>query len=205
MHDASSPIPPQAEARILDALHEAYERSQEVHAEDFGHTELNFGISVWTTGNHSLQLYLEGIAAPAVVRNSLELRMFGYRFHHHKLGFSERDDPWLSLPNHPGPAGRITPDGFDPLTLPMPGMPKSMVWVIGHYGNSREGLRAVRLQRVERTEHGKVKEWGAVVTLWEADGLSIAAAGDEAYEPPAVEIDEPDIAIAEEEAEEEDQ
>jgi len=122
--------------------------------------------------------------------HSLRLEVDGAEFYIHKLGRSERDDPWTSLPGDSGPAGRAT-ESSNQLRLDLgpvaEGQPR--IWVIGHYGTLEDGVRAIRLQASGAADAGRIRSWLRVVDLWVAsDGGTDAATPPAQAGPPPVDV-----------------
>lgn len=190
-------------AAILRALEQAYAVNLERHDPSVGDTALTFGIHTWQSGNHYLLLELASIAGVnwTIQNHSLELRVGRCRLRTHKLGHSEADDPWQSFPEHAGPAARMA-GRYEQLEFPyeLPGI-EPLDWVIGHYGNFEDGLRAVRLQAVgtERSDDGRIIRWSAVEPLWVAAAVVPAPLPAVLADTPiAVPIEEPDISLRDE-------
>jgi hypothetical protein len=183
---------------ILKALLSAYEVNRERHDPSVGDTALTFGIHTWSSSTYYLQIEMQEVAGTActVVNQSLEISIGRCRLRVLKLGNSETDNPWHCFPDHAGPASRMGRNEQLELKLGLEEI-EPLDWVIGHYGTSEDGLRAVRLQAVgsERSEDGRITKWNAVDTIYEAVGdvmpLTVIT-GDQADSVP---IPEPDVAL----------
>lgn len=181
---------------ILAALRRAYDVNMERHDPGVGDTALTFGIHTWTSSTFYLQRELETIdgVTYSVANQSIEIRVGRCTLRVLKLGNSETDDPWHSFPDHVGPASRL---GLQlELGLGLEDM-EPLGWVIGHYGNADEGLRAVHLQAVgsERSEDGKITRWSAVLPIFEATTSPLSLTVLDREQPDSVTIPEPDVAL----------
>ena len=164
---------PEVQDAILQSLVRAYSENQDRHDPAVGDDALTFGIHLWKSGTFFLAeklAALPGVTAE-VVNQSLTLQVGRCRLRLHKLGDSEFDNPEASFPNHSGPAARM--GRVEQLTFKLRGgrsRDEYLDWVVGHYGNPDDGLRAVRLQAVgsERALDGRISRWEAVETMFDA-------------------------------------
>jgi hypothetical protein len=189
------PLPPELVATVIDVIQAAYRENAPLQVSALGHGNRTFALTNVETIKHFLQdrggdvVLMEG--------NSLRLEVNGHRYYIHKLGRSERDDPWGSFPSSAGPAGRAAEaehqlrfdfEGFDDV--------EPQIWVIGHYGTLEDGLRAIRLQASGEAEDGRIRSWVRVEDIWitdAADDLGQAVPRVPAG-PPAVDVEEPRLA-----------
>ena len=163
----------EVEEAILQSLVRAYVENQDRHDPAVGDDALTFGIHLWKSGTFFLAERLGSLpdVTAEVVNQSLTLQIGRCRLRLHKLGESEFDNPEASFPNNIGPAARM--GRVEQLAFKFRGSrgrDEYLDWVIGHYGNPEDGLRAVRLQAVgsERALDGKIARWEAVETLFDA-------------------------------------
>lgn len=192
---------PDIGSAMVDGLRRAYEANQEAFSPEAGHNALTFGICVWQSGVFFLRdaLGLLDEVVVNVVSQSLDIRAGRCRLRVLKLGDSEFDDPRASFPNSAGPASQM--GRFQQMELALTTNDKApreyLDWVLGHYGNPIDGLRAVRLQAVgsERALDGNISHWEAVVTLFDAATGTMVPMVPAATSPAAVAIPEPDVAL----------
>lgn len=192
------PLPPDLAATVIDVIQAAYRENAPLQVPALGHGNRTFALTIVETIKHFLQE--RGGDVVLMEGNSLRLEVNGRRYYIHKLGRSERDDPWASFPSSAGPAGRAAEaehqlrfdfDGFDDLDDVEP-----RTWVIGHYGTLEDGLRAIRLQASGEAEDGRIRSWVRVEDIWiadAADGLGQAVPRVPAG-PPAIDVEEPALA-----------
>jgi hypothetical protein len=181
MDSSSTTVPPEIRRpdlrhAIIRALQTSYDVSQERHDPGVGDTALTFGIHTWASSTFYLVRELTGLTdlACTVANQSLEARVGRCRLRALKLGGSEADNPWHSFPDHVGPASRMGRAVQLELQLGLESI-EPLDWIIAHYGNPDEGLRAVRLQAVgsERSEDGRITRWRAIETIYEAGAVSL--------------------------------
>jgi hypothetical protein len=201
-----SPLPaelrsPALSAAILDALERAYEANQDRYDPTVGHNPLTFGICTWQSAVHFLTQTLATVdgVSTSIVNQSLEIRAGRCRLRVHKLGDSEFDDARTCFPGNAGPASRMgRVEQLElALILQQTERPFFLDWVIGHYGNPQDGLRAIRLQAVggERALDGTISRWEEIVTLFDAATGTTVPLAPATTVPDAVVIPEPDVAL----------
>ncbi len=131
---------------------------------------------------------------------SIEITTGRCKLRLHKLGQSERQDPWKCFPDHPGPAARMDPSveqlELDGIIFPIP-----ISWVIGHYGNSGEGLRAIYLQAPAEGE--PIRAWRAVIKVYDASEDELPKTISPPNPPPPADIPDPEIHLRDQRTEEE--
>jgi hypothetical protein len=189
------PLPPDLAATVIGVIQAAYRENAPLQVPALGHGNRTFALTNVETIKHFL--HERGGDVVLMEGNSLRLEVDGHRYYIHKLGRSERDDPWASFPSSAGPAGRSAEaenqlrfdfDGFDDV--------EPRTWVIGHYGTLEDGLRAIRLQASGEAEDGRIRSWVRVEDIWiadAADGLGQAVLRVPAG-PPAIDVEEPALA-----------
>jgi hypothetical protein len=191
------PLPTDLAVTVIDVIQAAYRENAPLQVPALGHGNRTFALTNVETIKHFL--HERGGDVVLMEGNSLRLEVDGHRYYIHKLGRSERDDPWASFPSSAGPAGRAAEaehqlrfdfDGFDDLDGVEP-----RTWVIGHYGTLEDGLRAIRLQASGEAEDGRIRSWVRVEDIWiaDADGLGQAVPRVPAG-PPAIDVEEPALA-----------
>lgn len=193
--EGDHPLPPDLAATVIDVIRGAYRENAPLQVPALGHGNWTFALTNVETIKHFLRE--RGGEVVQTEGNSLRLEVDGCRYYIHKLGRSERDDPWASFPAHSGPAGRAAEAcqhqlRFDFLGL---GEPEPRTWVIGHYGTLEDGVRAIRLQASGEAEDGRIRSWVQVHDLWVADDAEGTGrlAGPTPVGPPAVDVDEPPL------------
>jgi hypothetical protein len=208
MESSQQHLPPElldadVQATLVRALQSTYEVSRERHDPTVGDDAMTFGIHVWKSGAHYLATAVSDAGGEtALVNQSLSMRFGDVELRHHKLGDSQNDNPRTSFPGHAGPAARMpgrASDGVQ-LDLPLQVAERRMYldWVLGSYGNSEDGLCAVRLQAVgeHRALDGTISRWEDVVTLFDVSlETSLAAPPTAANLPPEEITPEPDVEL----------
>jgi hypothetical protein len=189
------PLPPDLAATVIDVIQVAYRENAPLQVPTLGHGNRTFALTNVETIKHFLQE--RGGEVVLTEGNSLRLEVDGHRYYIHKLGRSERDDPWASFPSSAGPAGRAA-EAQHQLRFDFEGFGdvEPRTWVIGHYGTLEDGLRAIRLQASGEAEDGRIRSWVRVEDIWIAD------AGDDLGQavprvpagPPAIDVEEPLLA-----------
>jgi|HubBroStandDraft_6_1064221.scaffolds.fasta_scaffold105125_2 hypothetical protein len=193
--EGAHPLPSELAATVIDVIRAAYRENAPLQVAALGHGNRTFALTNVETIKHFLQE--RGGDVVLMEGNSLRLEVDGRRYFIHKLGRSERDDPWTSFPSSAGPAGRAAEesqyqlrfdfDGFDDL--------EPRTWVIGHYGTLEDGLRAIRLQASGAAEDGRIRSWVRVEDVWIADEGDILGSGAPpvSARSPAVDVKEPPL------------
>jgi hypothetical protein len=189
------PLPPDLAATVIDVIQVAYRENAPLQVPTLGHGNRTFALTNVETIKHFLQE--RGGEVVLTEGNSLRLEVDGHRYYIHKLGRSERDDPWASFPSSAGPAGRAA-EAQHQLRFDFEGFGdvEPRTWVIGHYGTLEDGLRAIRLQASGEAEDGRIRSWVRIEDIWIAD------AGDDLGQavprvpagPPAIDVEEPLLA-----------
>jgi hypothetical protein len=190
--EGDHPLPPDLVATVIDVIQAAYRENAPLQVPALGHGNWTFAL----TNVETIKYFLRERGGDVVQTegNSLRLEVDGRRYYIHKLGRSERDDPWVSFPNSAGPAGRAAENQHQ-LRFDFDGLdePELLIWVIGHYGTLEDGVRAIRLQASGAADDGRIRSWVRVVDLWiadDADGTG-RVAGPTPVGPPAVDVEEP--------------
>jgi hypothetical protein len=191
--DGDHPLPSELAAIVIDVIRGAYRENAPLQVPALGHGNWTFALTNVETIKHFLRE--RGGDVVQTEGNSLRLDVFGRRYYIHKLGRSERDDPWASFPAHAGPAGRSAEACQHQLRFDFVGLdePEPLTWVIGHYGTLEDGVRAIRLQASGAADDGRIRSWVRVVDLWiadDADGTG-RLAEPAPVGPPAVDVGEP--------------
>jgi hypothetical protein len=193
--EGAHPLPPELAVTVIDVIRGAYRENAPLQVPALGHGNRTFALTNVETIKHFLQE--RGGDVVLMEGNSLRLEVDGRRYYIHKLGRSERDDPWASFPSHAGPAGRAAEASQLQLRFDFDGFHDSQprTWVIGHYGTLEDGLRAIRLQASGAAEDGRIRSWVRVEDVWIADDRDALgqAASREPAGPPAVEVKEPPL------------
>lgn len=194
--EGAYPLPPELAETVIDVIRAAYRENAPLQVPALGHGNRTFALTNVETIKHFLQE--RGGNVVLIEGNSLRLEVNGRRYYIHKLGRSERDDPWASFPSSAGPAGRAAEASQDQLRFDFDGFDDSepRTWVIGHYGTLEDGLRAIRVQASGEAEDGRIRSWVRVEDVWvadEGDTLGQAVLRVPAG-PPAVDVEEPPLA-----------
>jgi hypothetical protein len=192
--EGDHPLPEDLAVTVIDVIQVAYRENAPLQVPSLGHGNRTFALTNVETIKHFLQE--RGGDVVLMEGNSLRLEVDGHRYYIHKLGRSERDDPWASFPSSAGPAGRAA-EAQHQLRFDFEGFGdvEPRTWVIGHYGTLEDGLRAIRLQASGEAEDGRIRSWVRVEDIWVADagdGTS-RLAGSAPAGPPAVDVDEPPL------------
>ncbi|MGO9892108.1 MAG: hypothetical protein ACLP0L_30000 [Solirubrobacteraceae bacterium] len=194
--EGAHPLPPELAETVIDVIRAAYRENAPLQVPALGHGNRTFALTNVETIKHFLQE--RGGDVVLIEGNSLRLEVNGRRYYIHKLGRSERDDPWASFPSSAGPAGRAAEASQDQLRFDFDGFDdlEPRTWVIGHYGTLEDGLRAIRVQASGEAEDGRIRSWVRVEDVWvadEGDTLGQAVPRIPAG-PPAVDVEEPPLA-----------
>ena len=194
---------------LVEGLRRAYEANQEAFQADAGHNALTFGICVWQSGVHFVDQSLGALdgVSTTVASQSLDIRVGRCKLRVHKLGDSEFDDARTSFPHNVGPAARM--GRYEQLEFELVAEARRegeyLDWVVGHYGNAIDGLRAVRLQAVgdDRALDGTISGWGDIVTLFDVATGTLVQMVPANTTHEVVVIPEPDVALQSDADEEE--
>src|SRR4051794_21614888 len=89
---------------VVAAIERAYRENAPLQVAELGHDNWTYAVTIMKSIKHFLTE--QDLETVVVEGQSLRLEVQGNRFYIHKLGRSERDDPWSCFPGHAGPAGR---------------------------------------------------------------------------------------------------